>query len=95
MCIIYIKVNLKNNKTYTLQLNIKVYGYPFKDLNILKMENDNKNGKNAYTIYDIYKVRQENITPLDQATNENKIITLITCVNYTDDRLIIKAIKNK
>lgn len=56
---------------------------------------DNKNGKNAYTIYDIYKVRQGNITPLDQATNENKIITLITCVNYTDDRLIIKAIKNK
>ena len=41
---------------------------------------DNKNGKNAYTIYDIYKVRQENITPLDQATNENKIITLITSV---------------
>lgn len=52
---------------------------------------DNKNGKCVYTIYDIYKVREDNIQPLSQNTNGKREITLITCVNYSPYRLIVKA----
>lgn len=53
---------------------------------------DNKNGKNTYTIYDIYRVKPQNTLPLGQETNGNKIVTLITCVNYSRSRLIVQAI---
>lgn len=53
---------------------------------------DNKNGKNTYTIYDIYRVKPENISPIEQNTNGKKIVTLITCANYSKNRLIIQAI---
>lgn len=43
---------------------------------------DNKNGKVTYTIYDIYRVKPQNTAPIGQETNGNKIVTLITCVNY-------------
>lgn len=52
---------------------------------------DNKNGKIAYTIYDIYQVDENNMVPIDQKTNGKRIVTLITCVNYTDHRLIVQA----
>ena len=52
---------------------------------------DNKNGKIAYTIYDIYQVDENNMVPIDQETNGKRIVTLITCVNYTDYRLIVQA----
>ena len=52
---------------------------------------DNKNGKIAYTIYDIYQVNENNMVPIDQKTNGKRIVTLITCVNYTDHRLIVQA----
>lgn len=54
---------------------------------------DNKNGKYTYTIYDIYRVKPENTSPLEQNTNGKKIITLITCANYSKNRLIIQAIE--
>lgn len=56
---------------------------------------DNKNGKNTYTIYDIYRVKPQNIAPIGQETNGNKIVTLITCVNYSRSRLIIQAVANE
>lgn len=56
---------------------------------------DNKNGKNTYTIYDIYRVKPQNTAPIGQETNGNKIVTLITCVNYSRSRLIVQAIANK
>ncbi len=52
---------------------------------------DNVNGKQVYTIYDIYKVKPNNTEPLNQETEGNKIITLITCVNYSRNRLIVQA----
>lgn len=52
---------------------------------------DNKNGKVAYTIYDIYRVRPNNVEPLSQETYGRREITLITCVNYSQNRLIVKA----
>lgn len=55
---------------------------------------DNKNGKNTYTIYDIYRVKPQNTAPIGQETNGNKIVTLITCVNYSRSRLIVQAVAN-
>ena len=54
---------------------------------------DNENGKYTYIIYDIYKVKPENVTPLSQETNGKREITLITCSNYSKNRLIIKAVE--
>jgi len=56
---------------------------------------DNKNGKFTYTIYEIYKVKPDNMKPINQETNGRRIITLITCVNYTENRLIVQAMENK
>ena len=56
---------------------------------------DNKNGKVTYSIYDIYRVKPQNTAPIGQETNGNKIVTLITCVNYSRSRLIVQAIANK
>ena len=55
---------------------------------------DNKNGKITYTIFDIYKVKPQNTSPLDQNTAGKRIITLITCVNYSNNRLIVQALEN-
>lgn len=52
---------------------------------------DNKNGIVEYIIYDIYKVKPQNVEPLSQETNENRELTLITCVNYSQNRLVVKA----
>ncbi len=54
---------------------------------------DNSNGKVQYTIYDIYKVKPENVEPLSQQTRRDKEITLITCVDYSQNRLVVKAIE--
>ena len=55
---------------------------------------DNKNGKFAYTIYDIYKVKPQNTAPIEQDTNGKRVVTLITCVNYSRNRLIVQAIED-
>ncbi len=52
---------------------------------------DNVNGEQTYVIYDIYKVKPNNVAPLSQETNGNVVITLITCVNYSRNRLIVQA----
>jgi sortase A len=54
---------------------------------------DNKNGKYTYIVYDIYKVKPQNTTPIEQETNGKRIVTLITCVNYSKNRLIVQAIE--
>lgn len=56
---------------------------------------DNTNGKVEYTIYDIYRVKPENIEPLSQETRGEKEVTLITCVNYSTKRLVVKAIEKQ
>lgn len=70
----------------------------FKNLKKLKIGDefyllDNKNGKYTYTIYDIYKVKEDDISPIDEETDGKRIVTLITCVNYTNYRLIVKAVE--
>ena len=51
---------------------------------------DNTNGKHEYIVYEKYKVDCSDISPLSQNTNIREL-TLITCVNYSNSRLIIKA----
>lgn len=54
---------------------------------------DNKNGKYAYTIDKIYKVKPENTVPIQQETAGKRMVTLITCVNYSQNRLIVQAVE--
>lgn len=53
---------------------------------------DKEHGKCKYKIYDIYRVKPQNTEPLSQDT-ENVELTLITCVNYSRNRLIVKAVQ--
>lgn len=55
---------------------------------------DNKNGKYSYTISDIYKVNPENTSSIEQNTNGKRVVTLITCANYSKKRLIVQAIED-
>lgn len=52
---------------------------------------DNKNGKYVYTIDNIYRVKPQNTAPIEQETDGRRVVTLITCVNYSRSRLIIQA----
>lgn len=52
---------------------------------------DKNNKTKEYVVYDIYKVKYDNIEPLDEETGGKREVTLITCVNYTNNRLVIKA----
>ena len=68
--------------------------------NIIKLESgdiiylsDNENGKQQYTVYDVYKVDPDNTKPLLQNTNRKKEITLITCSDYSSKRIIVKAVE--
>ena len=56
---------------------------------------DNVNGKVEYMIYDIYKVKPENVEALSQETEGEREITLITCVNYSKNRLVVKAVEKR
>lgn len=54
---------------------------------------DNKNGQVKYEVYDIYKAEPTDNTPLEQNTNGQIEITLITCSDYSSKRIIVKARK--
>lgn len=54
---------------------------------------DNKNGKIKYAVYDVYKTKPTNNTPLEQETDGQVEITLITCSDYSSKRIIVKARK--
>ena len=54
---------------------------------------DNKNGQVKYEVYDIYKAEPTDNTPLEQKTNGQIEITLITCSDYSSKRIIVKARK--
>lgn len=55
---------------------------------------DNQNGVVEYKIYDIYRAKENETYGLSQKTNGKREVTLITCCNYSNDRLIIKAREN-
>lgn len=53
---------------------------------------DNKNGQLEYEVYDIYKAKPEDTSPLAQETDGNVELTLITCSDYSSTRIIVKAL---
>ncbi len=55
---------------------------------------DNKNGTIKYEIYDKYRAKETQTQGLSQKTDGKKEVTLVTCCNYSNDRLIIKAKEN-
>lgn len=68
----------------------------FRNLKKLKVGNrlfitDNKIGKVEYEIYDVYKVKPEDVSCLTQETNGKREVTLITCTNDSELRIIVKA----
>lgn len=52
---------------------------------------DNYNGEMQYVIYDIFKVYPSQTDCLSQDTNGNREITLITCTQNSQKRIIVKA----
>lgn len=52
---------------------------------------DNKIGNVEYEIYDIYKVKPEDVSCLTQETEGRREVTLITCTNDSKQRIIVKA----
>ncbi len=76
-----------NNKTF------------FSNLHLLKIGDnieiyDSKNSNLKYQIYNIYEVLENDVSCLNQDTNGQKEITLITCNNNNGKRLIVKAKNN-
>ena len=55
---------------------------------------DNYNGEIQYVIYDIFKVYPSQTDCLSQDTNGNREITLITCTQNSQKRIIVKAREN-
>lgn len=81
--------------------NFCIIGHNFQNKNMfhnlkkLKVGNrlfiSDNNGKMEYEVYDIYKVKPKDVSCLNQDTNGKKEVTLITCTNDSQKRIIIKA----
>ncbi len=82
--------------------NLCVAGHNFRNTNMfhdLKKLNigdklyitNNTMGKIEYQIYEIDIVLPKNVDCLDQETNGTKQVTLITCTNDSEKRIIVKA----
>jgi len=52
---------------------------------------DHSIGKLEYEVYDIFVVRPEDVSCLSQETNQKREVTLITCTNDSEKRIIVKA----
>lgn len=45
-----------------------------------------------YAVYDVFKIKQDDLSPTIQDTNDLRIITLITCDSVNDSfRVVVKA----
>lgn len=75
--------NYKKKNMFSKLINLEIGD------NIFLQDKNNK--KKEYVVYDIYKVEYDNIEPLNEETLGRREVTLITCVNYTNNRLVIKA----
>lgn len=70
--------------------NMFGYLYTLKNGDVLTLT-DNENGTIKYKIYDKYKAKPNQTYGLSQRTNGRREVTLITCCNYSNERLVIKA----
>lgn len=52
---------------------------------------NSSNIKFSYFVYDIYEVKPDNLSPVYSYDNNSKELTLITCNNLNNNRIIVKA----
>lgn len=52
---------------------------------------DNNGKKYLYTVYDIYEVKDTDLSPIFNYPKNEKILTLVTCNNFNSNRIIVRA----
>lgn len=76
--------NYDNNKFFskiaTLNINDEIFIY------------DNSNKKFNYLISDIYEVKSDDLSPVYSYDKSKIQVTLITCNNLNNNRIIVKAL---
>ncbi len=53
---------------------------------------DSYNKKFSYYVCDIYEVKPDDLSPIYIFNGNSKILTLVTCNNFNNNRIIVKAI---
>ena len=76
--------NYDNNSFFSkisiLNINDEIYIY------------DNSNNKFTYYVSNIYEVKSDDFSPIYSYDKNSKLLTLITCNNLNNNRIIVKAI---
>ncbi len=55
---------------------------------------DSKENLYVYVVYDVYEVEESDLSPIFNYNPNEKILTLITCNNINQNRVIVKAKQN-
>lgn len=68
----------------------------FSNINLLKNDDeifiyDNNGNKYIYYVFDIYEVKDSDLSPVFNYNQNSKELTLITCNNLNSNRIIVKA----
>ncbi len=68
----------------------------FSNITLLKINDeifiyDNYNNKYIYKVFDVYEVKETNLSPIFNFNKYSKELTLVTCNNLNNNRIIIKA----
>lgn len=53
---------------------------------------DNSNKKFSYSVFEIYEVKSNDLSPIYSYDNNSRQLTLITCNNLNNNRIILKAL---
>lgn len=76
--------NYDNNKFFSkiasLQTNDEIIVY------------NNSNKKFSYYVYNIYEVKYDDLSPIYSYDKNDKLLTLITCNNLNNNRIIVRAL---
>ena len=72
----------------------------FSKIHMLKKDDiinlyNNYNYKFSYSVTDIYEVKSDDVSPIHLYNKKNKQLTLITCNNINNNRIIVTAIYNR
>lgn len=56
---------------------------------------DNNGNEYVYLVYDIYEVKDSDLSPILNYPLDEKTLTLVTCNNFSSNRIILKAKQKK
>ena len=79
--------NYDNDKFFSKIVNLNIND------EIILYSNSNK--KFSYSIFDIYEVKPDDLSPVYSYNKNSRQLTLITCNNVNNNRIIVKALYNK